>query len=574
MSDTDNSQLVPDSEPSWLEDEDIKGLDEFEAKKAENKGPQSLRDFFLNSEVQFPAFDQLFDSTTPVKTTGELRRGYTVLFWAAYLLRLPEFQAMNDKWMSSPAADENAAAAFEIDRRVYTVLVNFRDGQCELDSRCRGSDQQSTQTFLELMAAAARILLWLGKEDSRDPTGNVIFTEDVKKLLTTGFDLVDNQRVTELESFARDRTFQKKAAAFLAEDKNIWSISAAVAAGILCNTYAHYKADLEKKEYLTAFLANVKAAIYLDQAARWFGENLETFDDLPCCKRWYSEDPEEWEIQRTINMWEEAKKKPIDPEKWDEIEKALFELRDVGWELGILEGGDQAIVDLAERHYDGDTYFARQHGFCEDGKRHQGVIRHLEKREEETANRQYRKSLEKSYFRGTWDCLADKTKQALLNAELLYDKAEAIGSKYDEIVGHYKRVFEAELRRTVFANANPVIDEMVRKGDLSSPPLSLSDMRWLLSREIEKDDRQKFTAIRKHLASLPVRQEDKKLIFTYDFASFLRKLNEKRNEFEHEEKLLSELTDMRNRTLGIDTFGYLPALARIKKSLVNEKTPN
>jgi len=527
------------------------------------KKPQSLQDFFwdwsgLKDFSGSQRIKCLFDMENRILDSEILKDASTVFFWNTYLLhnKLSDLKNIMDKAIHAESREVQ-----DLNRRViavYDALVYFRD-KFDLESIRYPDGPQAlhVQSYVSLMMVATKLLLLPNKEQINSSDGKAVFNQDIRKLLEKAYQDIINEDVVELSNLV---------------GKDIYGLSSHVAAGIILNSYAHYKEG--RGDYLTAFLSNVKAASFLKRVATEFNQFIEIFDYLPCCKVW-DLDSDDSEIQRTVIMWEKAKKSPIRPDKWDEIRNALKELDDIAWDVGAMDVG---VNDADGNWYQEDTYFKRQHGFCEGQiEQSKAVSDFLEKEE----NKVYLKRLKKDFFRDSWDYLTSKTQKALLEAELKWDKSEDIGSDHVSIVMEYRRALEIELREAIFSHAtniiNSIIEYKINRGEWKSPSrdysasdLSLAHMRGLIKDIIDGKSDRSTLELKKSLYTNPMVKD---YLISREFTRFLYEINRKRNAYEHSsETEVGQVEEIRRRILGIGSFGYLPILAHIKRVTQTQAT--
>lgn len=562
-----------------------------------------------------------------------IMKAATAFFWCVYFLssHLPEWKA--DIEIVADMKDAEVRKLYAKVARFHDALVSFRD-KFDLDSIEYPRENQGlhVELYVRLMATAAKLLLLLHREGVRDENGKVMFSPAVKRLLEKAYQDIVNEdivelgdcstylRIEEIQTVVRQKTFNSFSrgcslsvpgmpaseavqglldalsdaartdlASFLSDkilddeeflkdiriyynhlvERDVHIISAYVAAGVVLNTYAHY-VD-EHGRHLTAFLSNVRAMGFLDKAARCFGQCVDVFDQLPCCSEWEVGSGES-EIEKTVMMWERAKRNQIMANRWVDIRCALELLDGVAWDMGILDTG---MKDAEGNWYQEDTYFKRQYGFCE-GQSEQGrAIANFFDRKE---NKVYKNRLEKDFFPGLWDHLAIKTQHALLEAELKWDKSVDIGSDYDSIVVEYRRALEIELREAVFSHVADVVDNLIKQRRLKGPPgikysasnLTLAHMRRLLEDVTSREPNTSTSELKKRIHAIPMtsakRAAFRDCLLCAEFCQFLFELNKKRNDYEHdnETEVGEALRGIRNRILGIGSVGYLPLLASIK----------
>jgi len=560
-------------------------------------------------------------------------RAAASLFWCAYFFGAKLADLKEDIEIAANMEDAGVHRLSKKWARFHDALVSLRD-EFDLDSIEYPRENQGlhVELYVRLMASAAKLLLLLGMESMQDESGKVMFNPEVKRLLEKAYQDIVNEDVVELGDFSTYLRIKEIQTAvvrmtfssfsngcslsmpgessselmqglldalsdetrtdlgtFLSEgmlddeeflkdlrvyynhlvERDAYVVSAYVAAGVVLNTYAHYIE--EQGRHLTAFLSNVKAIGFLDKAAGCFGQCVDVFGQLPCCSEWEVGSGDS-EPEKTVIMWERAKKGQIMADRWADIRGALELLERVAGDMGILDTG---IKDADGDWHEEFTYFERQYGFCE-GQSEQGraIADFFERKE----NRAYRNRLEKDFFPGSWDRLAIKTQRALLEAELKWDKAVDIGSDYDSIVVEYRRALEIELREAVFSQAEDIVENLIRQRKLHGPPgvqysasnLTLTHMKRLLEDAAACESDPSASELRKRIHAIPMPSAKstgfRDHLLGAEFCQFMTELNKKRNDYEHdnETEVGEALRGIRSRILGIGSVGYLPLLACIK----------
>lgn len=287
-------------------------------------------------------------------TGGNLKEAATILFWYAYyygdadsersrcseFIECKEFTECKDK-------NNNALLRYYLNEiNTCTDIISFRDNFVLDSIRIpHGPHKLAIQSYVTMMAGAAKVFLLLEKSTR--------FDADLKQLLKNIYELVKSGDVVELDDFAKGSF---KYNGYTIED-DISGFSACIAAGIICNSYAHLMN--KDKDFLAAFLANCRAVSYLEKAAACLGEYIDVFD-LPCCQHGF----DCAEIQRTVDMWEQIKRHDYQTANWNETEEALRQLDDITWEM--CEGTE--LIGYDGKSYPLETYFECQYEVCRSRK--------------------------------------------------------------------------------------------------------------------------------------------------------------------------------------------------------------